>query len=116
MDRKGLPVIFLISGLAFVFGWFGVDKFLHPTIWTGFLPLWMDGFLGYPDTVWILLIGAVEILLALMIIVPIRIVRQIGVAVIALHLLAVIWQVGWNDIGVRDIGLLLSSLALLAAL
>ncbi len=28
--------IFLRLGLAFVFFWLGIDKFLHPTIWLGF--------------------------------------------------------------------------------
>ena len=116
MNRKDLALMFLIGGLAFVFGWFGIDKFVHPTIWTGFLPTWMDGFLGYSKLFWIAVIGASEILFALMILIPVRIVRQAGAAFIALHLVGVLWQVGWNDIAVRDIGLLLSSGALLALL
>jgi hypothetical protein len=46
--------------------------------------------------------------------IPVRLVRQIGAIMIALHLVAILTQVGWNDIAVRDIGLLLSALALLA--
>lgn len=112
MNRKNLALIFLIGGLAFVFGWFGIDKFVHPTIWIGFLPTWMDGFLGLSKNVWIVIVGASEILFAVMILVPVRIVRQAGTVLIALHLVAVLWQVGWNDIGVRDLGLFASSLAL----
>ncbi len=116
MNRKGLSLIFLICGLAFVFVWFGIDKLVHPTIWSGFLPLWMDGFLGYPNTAWILVIGCLEILFAILILIPVRHVRQAGAAIICLHLAGIIWQVGWNDIGVRDIGLFMSSVALLCLL
>lgn len=116
MDRKELPLIFLISGLAFVFARFGIDKFVHPTIWIGFLPPWMDGLAGIPNTLWILLIGGLELLFAVMIVIPVRRIRQAGAALMALHLLGIVSQMGWNDVTVRDIGLLLSSLALLAML
>ena len=113
MNRKDLAFIFLIGGLAFVFGWFGIDKFVHPTLWMGFLPPWMDGFLGISKTVWIVIVGASEILLALMILIPVRMIRQLGAAFMGIHLLGVLWQLGWNDIAVRDIGLLTGSIALL---
>lgn len=116
MERKRLPEYFLTAALVFVFAWFGIDKFTHPSIWTGFLPAWMDGLAGMPASTWILIIGAQELLFAVMLLVPVRRVRQLGALLIALHLVGVVAQVGWNDIGVRDIGLLLSSLALLTLL
>ncbi len=33
----------LIAGLAFVFIYFGIDKFVHPLIWIGWMPAWLDG-------------------------------------------------------------------------
>lgn len=103
----------LTAALLTVFLYFGIDKFSHPTIWIGFLPLWMNGLLGLSAELWLPLIGAVEILLALLLLFPVRKVRQVACILIALHLLAIITIVGWNDIGARDAALMLSALALL---
>lgn len=103
----------LTAALLLVFLYFGIDKFFHPTIWLGFMPLWMDGLLGLTANAWLGVIGALEILFALFLIFPIRKVRQIGCILIALHLVGIVTIVGWNDIGVRDTGLLLAALALL---
>ena len=116
MDRKHLTNLLLTAGLVLVFGWFGIDKFNNGFLWVGFLPGWMDGFAGLSKNLWIQIVGAVEILLALLLLIPVRRVRQAGALLIALHLVAILWQVGWNDVGVRDIGLLFMSVALLTAL
>jgi len=103
----------LTAALLVVFLYFGFDKFVHPAMWIGFLPLWMNGLLGLSAETWLPLIGALEILFALFLLFPIRKVRQAGCILIALHLLAIITIVGWNDIGARDAGLMLAALALL---
>lgn len=103
----------LTAALAIVFLYFGIDKFAHPTLWIGWIPLWMDGLLGMSVNVWLGLIGALEILFALLLLFPVRKVRQAACILIALHLVAILTQVGWNDVGVRDTGLLLAALALL---
>ncbi len=113
MERKRLPEYLLTAGMVIVFAWFGIDKFRNAYLWTGFMPAWMDGFLGYSTKdVWIGVVGALEIIFAAMLLVPIRRIRQAGAVLIALHLAAVLMQVGWNDVGVRDLGLLLASVAL----
>lgn len=116
MQKIALPTWLLILGLAFVFAYFGIDKLIHPLIWIGWIPLWMEGLLGLTREGWLLLTGILEILFAILLLLPIRTARRIGAALISLHLLAILTQTGWNDIAVRDIGLLLSSLALLALL
>ncbi len=103
----------LTAALLFVFLWFGIDKFAHPTIWMGFMPLWMDGLLGLDIQIWLPIMGALEILFALFLIFPIRKVRQIGCILIALHLFAIVAILGMDAVGVRDTGLLLAALALL---
>jgi len=100
----------LTTAIVLVFLYFGIDKFVHPVLWMGWIPLWMDGLLTIPVDIWLMIIGAFEILLALFLLFPIRKVRQIGCILIALHLVAILTQVGWNDIGVRDTGLLLAAL------
>ncbi len=102
----------LIAAFVLVFGCFGIDKFLNPLLWMGFLPVWMNGLLNQPLDVWIKIIGTMEIALAVLLLIPYWRVRQVAGILIALHLVAVLAQVGWNDIGVRDLGLLLASTAM----
>lgn len=116
MDRNRLARGFLIAGLAFVFGYFGIDKFIHPLVWIGWMPPWMDGLLGFSKDVWLQITGALEIFFSLLLIIPVRRMQQTGAILVALHLVAVLTQTGWNDIAIRDIGLMLSSLALLLML
>lgn len=113
MQRQSTAKFLLLAALAFVFGYFGIDKFVSPEIWIGWIPLWMDGLLGMSLDTWLSMIGALEVLFALLLVIPIRLVQRTGAVLIALHLLGILTQVGWNDIAVRDIGLLLADLALL---
>lgn len=114
MQRQSLPLWILTAGLVFVFGYFGIDKFVHPDIWIGWIPLWMEGLLGLSRESWLSIIGFSEAFFAILLLVPVRIVKKIGAALIALHLVAILTQVGWNDIAVRDIGLLFMAAALFA--
>lgn len=117
MNRKNLSFMFLISGLALVLAWFGIDKFRNGYIWVGFLPVWMDGFLGFSKNIWIVVIGILELIFAALIVIPVRRVRQAGAGLIILHLAGILSQTGINnDVGMRDVGLLFMSAALLSLL
>lgn len=112
MQRHSAAKFILIACLVFVFGYFGIDKLIHPDYWIGWIPEWMGNF-GLSRNAWLTVIGLTEALFAILLLIPVRRVQQAGAVLIALHLVAILTQVGWNDVGVRDIGLLLSSLALL---
>ena len=113
MQRNLIAQFLLTAALVLVFGYFGIDKFVHPELWLGWIPLWMDNVLGLPREMWLKVIGASEAFFALLLLIPLRRVRMTGAILIALHLVAILTQVGWNDIAVRDLGLLLASLSLL---
>ena len=106
----------LITELVVIFAYFGVDKFVSPILWIGWIPLWMDGLLGMPKELWLHIIGAFEIITALLILVPFRRARQIGTILAAGQLVGIFTQVGVNDVGARDLAILLSDLALMAML
>ncbi len=114
MQRNALPNILLTLGLAFVFGWFGFDKLMHPEFWLGWIPMGMEGLLSFSREGWLTIIGCTEMLFALLILIPVRAVRRVGTVLIALHLVAILTQTGWNDIAVRDIGLLFMTMGLFA--
>jgi len=118
MQPQTLARRFLTASLVIVFGVFGIMKFASPLLWIGWIPLWMEGFLSPTRDTWLRVFGAFEILLALLLLlIPKKKIRRGAVALMALHLLVVLTQTGlWNDIGIRDLGLLLSSLALFTLL
>jgi hypothetical protein len=114
--NRNYSVWLLLAAFILVFGYFGIDKFVHPLLWTGYLPLWMHGLLGMDKNIWIKIVGASEIGMALLLLIPHIYARLAGTILVILHLAAVLVQVGWNDIGVRDIGLMLAAGALLVLL
>ena len=120
MQRQRIAQILLTIALVIVFGWFGIDKLIEPLLWRGFMPSWMDGLFGFPIDTWLVVVGVSEMALAILLLIPIRKVRLVGAALVALHLLVIITQLfvdaGWNDLVVRDIGLFFASVALLLLL
>jgi hypothetical protein len=113
MERSRLAILLLTAGSALVFGIFGAQKLVTPELWIGWMPKWIDGLLGFPKDQWMSAIGVSEILMALFLLFPFRRVRQIGAILMCLHLVAIVWSVGWNEIGIRDLGLLAAAAALL---
>ena len=102
----------LLLGLAFVFLYFGIDKFEHASLWIGWIPEWMDGLLHMSADRWLRIIAVTEIAIGAALIIPFRLIRQIAAIGATLHLVGILTQVGWNDVGIRDIGLLAMAVAL----
>jgi hypothetical protein len=91
-------------GIAFVFIYFGIDKYLNPLVWIGWQPAFMDGLLGLTKSNWNLAFGAIETVIGLLILIPKT--RWIGALIASLHLAPIVYMTMPSDIGIRDIGLL----------
>ena len=103
----------LIIALAYVFLFFGLDKFVRPLLWIGWIPPSFDGFLGFTRSIWLQIFGVIEIVLGVLLLIPRVQIQRIAAAVMALHLGAVLTQTGLlTDTGVRDTGLFLAALSL----
>ncbi len=102
----------LVLGTAFVFLYFGIEKFVHHDLWIGWMPEWMEGLLGLSLNTWMNVIGVTEILIGAAVLVPVRRVQRIIALLASLHLLGILTEVGWNETGVRDFGLLCMTVAL----
>lgn len=103
----------LAIGLAFVLGSFGIDKFIHPLNWVGWMPDWMDGLAGISAHTWLLTIGGFETLLALGLCIHWKGIQHWSALFASLHLTSIVLlAVGWNDIGIRDAGLTCAASAL----
>ena len=117
MQQQERAVFVLTIGLAFAFGFIGVDKYLHPQLWIQWIPSWLDGTLNMTTDMWLKITAGVEIFMAAMILLPMRNVRMAGSVLMVLHMLIVLWHTGlFNDIGARDFGLLAAAVALSALL
>ncbi|MDO8648270.1 MAG: hypothetical protein Q7R81_00635 [Candidatus Peregrinibacteria bacterium] len=116
MDRNRLAAHILTAALVILYASFGIDKFVAPINWVQWIPPWLDGSFGMDANAWLKVIGVGEIVLATLLLIPNRRVRQVGAIGIALSLVGILTQVGWNDMGARDFAILLSSLALFVLL
>ena len=101
----------LILSLAFVFAYFGIDKFIHPAFWQGWIPSWLSGDFGLDALTWLKVIGSIEIATAVLIFQPFRLLRRLGCLLAVLQLIGILTQTGWNDIAVRDIALMAIAIA-----
>ncbi len=106
MNGTYAPIV-LRLGLAFVFGWFGVDKFLNVSAWYGWIPAWLS---FVPQDPFLYVIGALEVVVALVLLWG-RYVRLASLACAA-FLLGIVLNFGLNEFTVRDIGLLAMAIAL----
>lgn len=91
-------------GLAVVFLTFGVMQWADPTSWLGYLPAYAHGMLGLSDTTLIYLNGTFDFVIGLFLALGLLI-RLFG-AIAFFHLLGIILSMGWNEVAVRDIGLM----------
>lgn len=112
MKQQQLPAIILTGALAFVFGYFGLDKFLSPLIWIGWIPPWMEGFLGGTSNMWLHVFGVMEIAIAVLLLLPKKSIRLIAAALASAQMAGVITQTGWGYTAARDGVILASALAL----
>lgn len=95
-------------GLAIVFFWFGVDKFIHPGYWLdAWVPVWAVGFVGkfgISAHQFIFLNGIFEVLIGLSLVTHVftKIFSLLG----ALFLIAIVIFVGISEVTIRDAGLI----------
>jgi hypothetical protein len=112
MQRTIIAKNLLIVALSGVFIIFGIWKLEHPMLWIGWIPLWLEDVPGLSRDLWLKIFGIAEITLGLLLFVPRRRLRHVVTVLMAAHLVIVLTQTGFNDIFVRDVGLLLASGAL----
>ena len=107
--KQYAPVI-LRLGLAFVFAWFGITQLMGPEAWARLIPEWLTNLTGMSAVTFVYLNGGAEILAALLLICNVW--TSVVAFLLFLHLVTIVLDVGFNAIGVRDIGLAVSCLAL----
>jgi len=102
----GTPVARI--GIALVFLIFGIDQFIRPGAWFSYIP---SGVLNYGITEgsFILFNGLFDTLIGLFLLIGFF--TRTASILAVLHLAGIIISMGYNDIAVRDFGLLIVALS-----
>jgi uncharacterized membrane protein YphA (DoxX/SURF4 family) len=110
MSRNEMAFHVLRIGLAILFLWFGFSQLFDGVNWVGWVPEWAVNLLHLPPAMIVLANGAFEVvaggLLALGIFV------RPAAILLGAHLVVLVIEIGINDIGMRDFGLLAATFAL----
>ena len=103
------PIV-LRLGLTAVVLWFGTSQLINPNMWTGIVPQWATALSGMSAATIVHLNGWFEVITGLLL--GVGIYTRWVALILAVHLLVIASGFGFNPIGVRDLGLTASMLAL----
>ncbi|HTM68412.1 MAG TPA: DoxX family protein [Candidatus Binatia bacterium] len=109
-DQKELAVIVLRFAVGSVFLWFGVDKWVHPDAWYGWIPAWLWQIIPMSPDMFLWLNGAFEFTLGILFVSG-RFLRAAS-ALAGLFMVAIAVTMGMNEVTVRDNALIGICLAL----
>lgn len=96
-------------GLAAVFIWFGLSQILDQSMWVSFIPGWVVSASGLSAATIVVFNGIFEVAMALCLVFGIQV--RIAATLLALHMLSIVIDVGLSPIGIRDIGILVGTVA-----
>lgn len=94
--------------LSLVLLWFGLNQIFNTSAWFAWLPSWTNS-LPVSPAVLILFNGFLEVVLGVLLILGLF--TRIVSLVAAIHLLTIVFSLGYNDVAVRDSGLMLVALS-----
>lgn len=110
-DARELVMIVLRFAAASVLLWFGVDKWVHPEAWYGYIPTFLRDMLsGEMLDVYLFLNGTAEFVLGCLL--ASGALLRLASAASFLYILAITLAVGSNEVAVRDVSHMGISLAL----
>ncbi|KKW05345.1 MAG: hypothetical protein UY39_C0064G0002 [Candidatus Kaiserbacteria bacterium GW2011_GWC2_49_12] len=101
---------FLRLGLAVLFLWFGLSQVTNPSDWIAWVPEWPTIITGLSASTIVLLNGAFETVLGTLLVLGFQ-TRWVAL-LLSLHLFYIAYEMGYNDIGVRDFALAIATLSL----
>jgi uncharacterized membrane protein YphA (DoxX/SURF4 family) len=100
--------IFTRIAISIVFLWFGINQIINPNNFMGYLPSFI--LLSTYAKTFIYLNGIFELILGAFLILGLF--TRITALILGINLIGIILGLGYNDIAVRDFGLMLITLAI----
>ena len=104
------PSLFLRIGLGLVLLWFGISETFDPKTWSSYVPLLVQSLLPITVTTFVMVHGIIEVIFGSLLLIGFA--QRIVSVLVSLHLLSILIGVGYNEIGVRDFGLVMAAIAL----
>ncbi len=104
--KKIAPVLLRLS-MSIIILWFGYQQIVDANSWLGFLPPWTTS-LPISQIDLIYLNGTFEIVFGIFLLLGFY--TRFAAVMLALHLFDITYTVGYDAIGVRDMGLAMSTL------
>jgi uncharacterized membrane protein YphA (DoxX/SURF4 family) len=104
--QRFAPVINRV-GVSLVFLWFGSQQILHSDAWVSFIPSWATSLSGLSTLTLLHINGAFEIVFGLCLFAGYF--TRVSALLLALHMLDIIFIVGYTSIGVRDFGIFIAT-------
>ncbi|MBS3143557.1 DoxX family membrane protein [Candidatus Woesearchaeota archaeon] len=110
-DKTKIATLILRVALGFIFFWFGMDKIINPIDWKGFITPALSKLIFVDLGIFILLLGIIEIILGIMLILGLF--TRTASVIVLIHLIMVVMTQGFNQISIRDFGLIAIALYLI---
>ncbi len=107
--QKYAPVV-LRLGLAILYLWFGVSEITNTGAWTTWVPAWATAMTGLSAETIVQLNAAFEILAGALLAIGL-LTRWIALA-LGLHMVLLVFEIGFNAIGMRDFAIMMATFAL----
>ena len=105
--RDYAPVV-LRAGLVLLFLWFGFSEVTDPGAWVSWVPQWTEALPIGVKTI-VFLNGLFEVILGIALAVGFW--TRLAATLLALHLFFITFEIGYNDIGVRDFAIAIATVA-----
>ena len=109
MTFKGKVYVLQIA-IAFVFLWFGVEKLIAPDTWVYWVPELLTTYTKINPAQFMLVNGGIEVFLGIWLLLPWK--THWAAWLTALYFIPILLMTGFSGVGIRDIGLFLSTVAL----
>ncbi len=90
-------------GMAIVAIWFGTQELLNPGVWTGYIPESIVNITNMNANLLVNLNGAFEVIFGLALFFGIK--TRITAMLLMIHMFDITYIVGYNALGIRDLGL-----------
>ncbi len=105
--EKWAPVI-LRYGMSAVILWFGFQQFLHTESWTAYVPDSIVSMTGISAITLVYVNATFEVVFGFLMVFGWQ--TRLVSLLLGLHMLDIMWVVGYGEIGVRDFGLAIATL------
>ncbi|MBI4147943.1 DoxX family membrane protein [Candidatus Woesearchaeota archaeon] len=110
MDTQWLAPSILRIAVGLTYLLVGIDQIQHPENWQGYLAPWAQEFLNADHKEFFFQNGIFDAVLGGVLL--LGFLTRYAAMLAVLHLVMVLLNIGYNEIAIRDLGILLSALAL----